>query len=770
MNRFTQKKTLFFAYIFFVVYGLAVYFFSRYFALTPWFLMLSFVFVIFLPGFSLARIFKIEFKNDDLGQVLLWLTLGLTFNFFLCFLAMALKLTLPQLIYLYLTLMVVLPVLGAVLDFFRPVPELAQKEKFSFKKILKKIFNRNNWIYLALFVFLALILITIDEQGTNFKGDPYFHLVIMRKIAEGFSLSPENLNFIKTAQIHPAYGFPVWHTFMTMLGTLINSNIFTVFAEITLSLSLMVIAVWYWLMGRLFPNKVIQVLALMLFVVFTYRYQDGYFFTRLPVPDTLCQLLILPLIFAMALKYIFDRTVSYKVLLTFSLLSLLMAAIHFTQYVYFQITMVVFALGYSLIKFKDPEFKETLKRILWAICTSLLIVLPFLVLLELHGHVVSNTIKQFWSVDPNKMKLGYRPFKGVEILAKYAYIATPLVFLFVKKYRQLVFVFTLFLVMPLAYSQTIGFIKYYLIKLVGFICMNRLYSNVTWDYVVWALFLGFGLILLDRLVGFSKRYWTNWPTLINLLLAGLLGALIALEIKFATISNFYKKTIISQPVIDWLNKYYYWVILGLIIITLGILIWQRYSKKVTDFFDLGEPKHQLTAAIMVLIFTFFFFSPNLKSALNLIKLEFTEKYFFITAKDHITAVLDVNSIGGQEPIDFIRQNVPNKSVFLTDSASIKILPMLVDQYMAAYPRTKEEKEYRRLFQSGLSLEDELKYLSSSGINYVFMTLANSSTQAAFDKYPQYFSKVYSDKAIIYKVDANKAKLDYQLILEKKNQT
>lgn len=742
---FAKQKT-FIKFGLILLFAAIIYFLAPKFGLTPWFISLTAAFLLFVPGYLILKVIQWQNLSRFLDKAVASLALGLVFNFGLALLAIILGLNLKM-------LLIIMAVIYAALFIWAFCLDLKNNSKDQ-KIETKKFFSAKNLIYLLPLILAILILIAVDSQGSNFKGDPYFHLAIMEKVLAGQGLSPINLNFIKTAQIHPAYGFPIWHVFLGIIAKLTHSNSFTVWFGMAVPLTALAILVWTWLTRQIFANRFLAVAALVFFMIFTYRFQEGYLFTRLAVPDTLNQLVLLPLIIGLALKFIFDQKRNYLLLAVFTLLALLMGAIHLTQFVYFLMIVFVFGAVYAATAFKDADYKEKLIRIALALGAGLALILPFAILLETKGHVVSNTIKAYWAVDPTNLKLGYRPFKGIEALAKYAYIALPLVFLAAQKDRRFLFVFSLFLVMPLAYSQTIGVIKNFLIKLLGYIFLNRLYSNVTWDYVVWGLILGaiiIGLVYLIQLLVKKIRFG---QIILNILLGALSIWLIFYQFKTDNLAKWFKASLISPKVLNFLNLNYWWLI---VILALAVILCLVFFKKILAKVRLPEKVDPITFGLILAMVAFFMVSPNLKATANVFSQEFSKKKNFITVKDRSGEVVVYSRIGGKETVDFINDKIPPKSIFLTDANVIKTLPLVADQHMVAYPDSTELKKYKRVLAPETAWEDKLKYLSLSKAEYLFLAIPEKQSGPEFDSRPEYFTKIYANEIAIYKVNQEKIK-------------
>jgi len=747
MEIFKKRKSLAVYFLLFL-WGLFIFVFREKFSLLSWYLSTAFLFYTIVPGYFLAKGFRFQFIQDRVGQIILWFALGLAFNLILAFIAMVFGFNITIFSWMIWGLIVLLYIWGLYLVFKKPYEE---DEKFNFKLDFKKIFQLNHLFYLVIFTFIVLILVTIDQQGADFRGDPYFHLAILRKVVENGSLYPANLNFIKTSQLHTAYGFPIWHIFLGFITVSLKSNIFTVWSGICLALSGLTIVIWYWVYRRIFGSRDFALVATIFFILFTYLYKDGYMFRRLPVPDTLGQFILLPLVIGLFLKYVSDKKTNYKTVILFSLLALLMGAIHLTQYVYFFLILIVFALVMFVFQFFDQDAKWIFRRILWSILANLVAILPLAAALELKGKVVSNTLTQYWATDPSRKKLSYAPFVGVEMMGKYAYFFLPLVIAFWKKNKIILFLLAIMIVMPLAYSQTIGIFRDYLIRLFGLITMNRLYANVVWDHAVWGLAAGFVFVLIDRIFSLKLKFMNFFSQIISLILLAGFVYLAKWEFANRLLEKAFKNFNSIQMAV-WLNERWIYIIGISLLIALIVLVWQRFSPKLQDFFSLTDFKNKALVLAIFLPIAFMIFTPNYRNFANFLKWQTEQDKTSFRSYDQTNKATSIKGIGGWATVNFIKENIPAKSVFIVDKNVQTSFPEFVDQYMAYYPRTSQEKEALRIYRCDISFEDKIKYLTNLKAEYILMSAPTKQCMSDLDNHPEYFKQVYYNNVAIYKVN------------------
>lgn len=731
MKKIIAQKNLFIIYGLILLGWVTGFILSRYLGFSPWILLVVFTFLMLLPGFGLARIFKIDFGNDNLGKFLLWIVLGFIYALSASLLAILLGLTLAAIIKIYLIGQILILIVSLFLDYRRP--QKIEPTKFAWKMI----FAGENLLSLLILAVTGVILYIISLNGSLFRGgDPSFHLTVIRKAFEGAALTASNLSFVK-GQVHIAYGYPIWHILLAILARVLNADMFAVYRVITVPLSGLMILVWTWMLRQIFPTKHLAALGVLMLVVFNFYYA----FTVIVLPDAFGQYVLLPMTFALALKYIFSEgswRANYKLLIVTVLMVLLMGAIHITQYFYFLILMIMFGLVYAAFSWREKGWLEIVKKIAATVWANLLIFVPAAIFLQLTGRGIWEMLKSFVNISTLRA-LRYGAFKNFFILAKLVYPIVPLLLIF-RRDRRILFLLTIFLAVPLLYLPGV---REVLIRGLGYIFLNRLYANVNWFFVIFAFVFGFILLLLDRLI--SKLHLAI-RLVIDLILAGFLIWLARLAWTTDQISNLYGQ-IFSANLGRWLNAHYLYLAAGAIIIVVLIAILAARSKKINEFFVLHEPKDYLSQVLLIMILSLFLFSPRFvafKAAFDPLKIKDKQFSYEATA----------NLAGGVETINFVRSQVPAKSVILANSKEL-YLEMLTDQQATAYPHTADERYYDQVFGKKLTIPEKLKILAKGKVDYILLVPAQNETW--FDQNPQYFTKIFSASAAIYKVDKNQVK-------------
>jgi hypothetical protein len=123
----------------------------------------------------------------------------------------------------------------------------------------------------------------------------------------------------------------------------------------------------------------------------------------------------------------------------------------------------------------------------------------------------------------------------------------------------------------------------------------------------------------------------------------------------------------------------------------------------------------------------------------------------------------VKTIGGQKMVDFIKTNIPPKSVFLTAGTTSYLFPVALDQFMAAYPRTGALNRALQLYDNKYTLEQKIAQIGKAKIEYIALYAAPKQGKDFFDAHPEYFKKVFDNgdnTSMIYQV-LPKAYEDYK---------
>ncbi|MEI6040041.1 MAG: hypothetical protein WCP93_01690 [Candidatus Berkelbacteria bacterium] len=737
----TQKRFLVMYAFCFVLFVISIL--SRTLHSTPLLVWILLVSAILVPGFSLARICKFSVKSLS-GQLVLWLGLGWMTSLGLSFLAIITGLTIHAFTIIFMVVSGLLLIISFYLELIRSHLTM-EPIKWS------DWFKLDNLPLLLVLIYLGFVLLDINLTGSLYGGgDAMYHLSTLRKVVENKPLTIENLAYVKD-QIEIAYAFPVWHILMGFLSDLSRINMFMIWREMCVPLVAMAFVVWYWLFRQLLPTRNLALLSLFFFTAFNYNWKFGYELTTLPIPHSLMQFLLLPLLVSLALHYVFQMGKNWLFLICLGLLTILLGVVHLTGYFYFLMIMVTFLSVYWILKYREPDCRQIVDRLLQVILSTVVIIIPLAIVLQLKGHVVSNFWKSFHSVNYPTTPL-YHSFASLDILVKYAYLILPLVLIFARKYRKLIFILSLFLVLPLVVNSFVGPV---LMQTLGMIFMKRLYGTVVWYFPVWAIFFGFIIVLLDRSVCFIKGKWNYIANIVFYVLAIFLAWF---EFFNRSVPKIYREpastaytSITSSDIVGtWLNHYYLFLLIPLTVFGLIIYFW--FSKRFDKIFSFDETKnHGLVFCLFMIVFLIFA-SP---AEARFVRSFDLDKIHKIVEPTTISSEKNaIGAVGGKEVIDFIKQNVPAKSVFDV-SGSFFYLPELVDIHMSNYSNDAD-LTYIHLYENDKwDIATKISVINQAHIEYMMITGKTkklADAQKILDQYPQYFQKIYSNNVIIYKVN------------------
>jgi len=696
-----------------------------------WLVTSGFLFLVFIPGFLLSRIFKFDYESLA-TRLFTRLSIGLAFLFLISFLAIIFGWKITFLTSVYFLTNILFLVIAVVIDFI-----FLKKPEQDF--VYSKFFSSDKLIWIIVAALGALVLSSIDQQGNNFKGDPQYHLSLMRKVVENEPMTISSLSYVKTS-FEVQYIYPLWHIVMGILAKIINFNIFDVWGLLPISLALTSFLVWFYFFKQLFHQSAQAAFALMAFILFTFNKSIGYTFLRMPVPDTFAQYILLPLVVSLSLKFIFDTKLSFKILILASVSTLFMVAIHFVQYFYFLLMMLLFAILQVFTLFRSNEARVQIKRTLIILSVNLVIALAFAGILELKSNVISDLLKSFANSSyTNNFKLD--SFNEFELMGQLAIIASPLLLVFVNLNRRFLFLIGLFLAPFLIFTEPI---KSFVASFLSPVFMNRLFYNVVWYHAAWAAILGFLFLVIERITAKSKVAYGL--TVAFLSVATIL--FLYVELNFILVRKWYALVFNSQ-VSTWVEANYLWLTAISFVIGLTILILQRYRPKLNEFFDWSKLKPGPIFVLFGLMTIFFLAMPEWRRAKNYFVLETKKPLIFKNSRYFTYTAIDIKNVGGEKTIDFIEKEIPPKSIVISNSG-YPFLPMLADVHMPLYGSTAE-KNFIVLFKN-VPIKKKLATIKEYKIEYIIVIQAKNQNQDYFDQYPQYFKKIYNEEAIIYKVE------------------
>jgi hypothetical protein len=114
--------------------------------------------------------------------------------------------------------------------------------------------------------------------------------------------------------------------------------------------------------------------------------------------------------------------------------------------------------------------------------------------------------------------------------------------------------------------------------------------------------------------------------------------------------------------------------------------------------------------------------------------------------------LDLNSIGGQSAINFIRFQIPSKARILAQGNTNDYLPLLTDNFMAAYPRSAKQNEVNQFFSPDSAYDQKINLLKKFKIDYVYLTPDQIDLQKILVAHPENFNNIYDqNQTSIFKI-------------------
>lgn len=745
------KSTVFLTYLGWLVAGI-LFFVCQSYKVTPLTLTFIILFFVLLPGFGFSRLTKLRLGQDMLSQIVTWLAFGLVIILFLSCLTLVFGWTIQLLISVISVLSVGLFVAGFILDWRR------------------KTFYEKDWqwrylipdFWTVLILLLSILMLTVlSFKGSIMKGGaPLFHIATMLKAVSGGPLTLHNIAY-QPDIVNIAYLFPIWHVFLGICAKLSHLDVFTLWQRAVLPLTAMSYLIWAWLIRRILPTRHIQSLGIILFLILSFIWEDGYTFTGIAIPNTFSEQALLPLAVGVTLNYILLPKKegiwkkSWPWVVFMIPFSIVLALVHPQGYVYYLFILGSFLIFWLILSFRDPEFKPILKRIFLAFAGFIIAFLPLVVVWQIFGQkTFSQTLANFYQ---NSMPQQVRFIRVVSwgLTMKYAFILLPLVLLFLKKYRALVLPLATVTMIPIV---SMDLIRPLVLKTVSYLWLRRLPTNVFWYFLIWGLVIGFVFLLLDR---FIRRFNKALQIIFSILAALLVVLVFWLQQKF----NFTLKAndfIFGSTTNSWANHNYLWIVITLAILAIFGFILMHFRQKIADFFTLEEPKNQLVQIFLVIALGLILVAPSY-AALAKAPISRLEKPIKRNQnQDYIKYY-----VGGDQVIDYIKSNISPNAVFDCYNCYFYLLP-LVDVKMPIFADDADDL-YVAIYNTKLPMKDRIRLIDHAKMQYLLLSddpkkLPRLETD--FDQYPQYFTKIFVKKpvpkeraAVIYKVNRDRIKLD-----------
>lgn len=710
-------------YVLWTIFGIILYilgFFLPHSSST--FFLIATLYLIILPGYLFWRLLRI--RAEGALRLLIFFGLGLAFYLIINLAAIFIGINIDHLIKIYGIILPLLFIATLISDWQKPFQPEAIVD-------WKKIWQKENIIYIVPIALSLFIFLVIKAKGADFNGDPYYHLAIVRKVVEGSKLNPASLIFSQTGSSNAAYAYPAWHIFVGGIAKILNLDIFTTWSKLTLPILVFTLLTWFQFSLILFGKKGYGVIAFIFFACFTFFGNAGYLFQRLTMPDTLAQYFLMPLAFILFLKYFFEnqkgkRNLGLILFYTLTLISLLI--VHGIHYFYVLFAVVLFSIIYCIYEPKNY------RQILRGLGLTLMPLLVVSAVMELKSGFISDTLKHFSG--SQNIEIAYSKFSNMGLRVQYSFLLTPFLFLFVRKQRKLIFLVILMLLTPLIYWTPLRDVSS---RLFSFVFTDRLMGNVVLYYFVFAVFITFLLVSFDEAMAtLSRRGKFVYYFLISIIFL----MIISLEVLHQSFSHFFEIIFYSDNISSFLTQNVLIVLSVIVLITLVLLVFQRYKKNLV--FDFKDFNYTSNAVIFSALIAFILLSPSIVQSRQAL----LNARYVTNARSNIISEETLGKDGWQ----FLADLTP-KSVILADDEATKELSTLVNHYMAYNLSSAAEAELMMVYDNGISDDKKIQLLKSSvyKIDYVYVRPAYSDSLPFFNGHPGVVEKVFEGEAKIYKV-------------------
>lgn len=675
--------------------------------------------LLLLPGFLLSRIFKIWPKSDILERTVLFFILSFSWNMLICLIGLISQLNISELTIFYFIGLLLLISIWLILNKFQLL--------ISIKKI--KLDNiKENFLWIIPIILAIFTIVIAGKNGAIFEQEAFFHLAIIKKALAGQPMTISNLNFIGTSILHPVYSFPLWHIFLALMAKICRTDIFQIWNAVLVPLSVFTFAIWAWLLRLVMPTKNTAAIGLSFFAIVILLFDQGYLLERLMVPNTLGLFVLIPIIFGLSLKYVFETEKATQTFIIFGSILFFTSIIHSLQFIYFGLIFFIFTLWLSIYQFKNTNLQIPARKA-WTIIGYYGAAILIIALIALNLHLIN------WQ-NLNQNITSTNTFNNLFSFTKITFIIFPLLFLLTKKYPRTIFIISLFSVLPIIYFADTTFFQHILVQLFGRIFLDRLAAYVTWDFAIWGILITLILNFADYVIDKLKK----WIMPISALIISILIIEIFLEQKFHLISKFYNQIFLNNTLTNFLNNYYWLLVLAIIVIVFLIYIWQ--IKFALDNSFLEKINHKFSIFILATILLFFFFSPAYTNFVNP-----------QTKTDINHQKIELGDMGGQNTIDFINTKIPPKSRILATSVASDHLPLLTDNFMASYPRSAKESEINQFFWSDMNYENKLNLIHKFNVEYILITPQINHENDVLNQHPESFKNIYNqNQTTIFQVE------------------
>jgi hypothetical protein len=155
----------------------------------------------------------------------------------------------------------------------------------------------------------------------------------------------------------------------------------------------------------------------------------------------------------------------------------------------------------------------------------------------------------------------------------------------------------------------------------------------------------------------------------------------------------------------------------LLVICAGLiyLVWQK--KNILEHPDCFKIYNIYLGTAMLLFASLLLLAPVFPS-LEMIKNTNFKRILFDSTYN--TQKIDLNIIGGKDALNFVETQMPPKSIILADGYANDVLPLLTDNYTAAYPRSTKEDLSRKVYL-GISEAERIDIINKLHVEYIFFS-------------------------------------------------
>jgi hypothetical protein len=187
--------------------------------------------------------------------------------------------------------------------------------------------------------------IALWHLASPLSGDALFHLARVRKLDAFGSLSLRTVDEFKDGGLHPGYAFPLWHSFLALVGRFAGVDAALVFRHESSVLAPLAFGVAYEAGLAVFRSAWAGLAAMFAqLAIFGVAAGHGGSYTALDLPATAARQLLVPAV--IALFFLFAREPSAAALASLAAASLALAVIHPTYALFVAIPLA----GYAVVR------------------------------------------------------------------------------------------------------------------------------------------------------------------------------------------------------------------------------------------------------------------------------------------------------------------------------------------------------------------------------------------------------------------------------------